>query len=509
MKFLKSLLEKIQSRKKSSGNPNFKSVAPPAYLEKSPEWHNHLPKIKPSQSISSETLDTYSADYNKNEKNELAHHVIRNASVTDILLNGDILMKNPELFSEKIDLEGNITNQKSSGRCWIFAATNCMRLVLMKKYNLKTFELSQNYLFFFDKFEKCNYFLETMVELALIEEPDSRLIDRLFSTPVNDGGQWDMLVNVVEKYGVVPQCAFPETYHSSNSSQVNWLVTKKLREYGITIRKALREEKKSVEQVRELKTEMLNNIYRILVTALGEPPKTFDWRFRNEDGKFHSLDHITPKNFYENHIKPGLGTGEDLGVGSYVSLVNDPRHPYYTRMTVKHLGNVYEGKKINYLNVPVEVLKEAAYNTIKDGKPVWFGCDVGKFYDRKHGVMDLNMYNYRAAFGVDVVNNMTKAERLMYNESLMTHAMVFTGVHVNDSTGSTERWRVENSWGVSAAGTGSSGFEIMNDDWFSEYTYQVVVEKKYLRKDLEPLLGVSNSQPIIELPLWDPMGSLA
>lgn len=385
----------------------------------------------------------------------------------------------------------NITNQKQSGRCWMFAALNTLRYQVMKKYNLKTFELSQAYLFFWDKLEKSNYFLESILD-TLDEPANGRLVSYLLTAPVNDGGQWDMLCNLIEKYGVVPKTAYPESKASSGSREMDMTLTEKLREDACILRK-LHKEGKDLDELRARKTRMLGEIYRLLCICLGEPPKTFTFEYRDKDNNFHREEGLTPKSFFEKYV------GVDLS--DYVSLINAPTEdkPYGRSYTVQYLGNVKEGSAVRYLNLPIEELKKAAIAQMKDGQPVWFGCDVGKHSERDSGIMDLDIRGLEDL--LDTRFTMTKAERLDYGQSLMTHAMVFQGVNL-DENGKPNRWRVENSWGKEP---GKDGYYLMTDRWFDEYMYQVVVNKKYLTAEQ---IAAYEAEPIALEP-WDPMGSLA
>lgn len=385
----------------------------------------------------------------------------------------------------------NITNQKQSGRCWMFAALNTLRYQVMKKYNLKTFELSQAYLFFWDKLEKSNYFLESILD-TLDEPANGRLVSYLLMAPVNDGGQWDMLCNLIEKYGVVPKTAYPESKASSGSREMDMTLTEKLREDACILRK-LHKEGKDLDELRTRKTRMLGEIYRLLCICLGEPPKTFTFEYRDKDNNFHREEGLTPKSFFEKYV------GVDLS--DYVSLINAPTEdkPYGRSYTVQYLGNVKEGNAVRYLNLPIEELKKAAIAQMKDGQPVWFGCDVGKHSERDSGIMDLDIRGLEDL--LDTRFTMTKAERLDYGQSLMTHAMVFQGVNL-DENGKPNRWRVENSWGKEP---GKDGYYLMTDRWFDEYMYQVVVNKKYLTAEQ---IAAYEAEPIALEP-WDPMGSLA
>jgi len=386
--------------------------------------------------------------------------------------------------------QGEITNQEKSGRCWMFAAMNTMRFHVMHTLNLKDFELSQPYLFFYDKLEKSNYFLENILDT--LEEPlGSRLLDFLLQAPIGDGGQWDMLCNLVRKYGVVPKSVCPETRNSSNSRDMDRYVTEKLREDACILRKK-HESGTGLEELREVKIQMMSEIYRILCICLGKPPKTFDFEYRDKDDVFHRDCGLTPRDFYEKYIGWNLD--------DYVSLINAPTEdkPYGRCYTVKFLGNVKEGNIVRYLNLETDELKRAAIAQLQDGQPVWFGCDMGKRTDR-NGHMDLELLGMESLLGTKFT--MTKAERLSYGQSLMTHAMVFQGVNL-DENGRPNRWRVENSWGKDA---GDKGYFVMADDWFSEYVYQVVVHKKYLS---QAQLDAYNAEPAVLAP-WDPMGSLA
>ena len=393
-------------------------------------------------------------------------------------------------YSIRLDNKG-MTYQKSSGRCWMFAALNCLRYQIIHKLNLENFELSQSYTCFYDKLEKSNYFLENI--LNTLEEPtEGRLIDYLLSSPIQDGGQWDMISALIMKYGVVPKSAMPESFSSSNTGEMNAVITTKLREFACTLR-TMAKEGKSMEELRAEKESMMATVYRMLCICLGTPPETFDFEIRDKDNHFICDYGMTPKSFYDKYIC--------IDLTEYVSVINAPTQdkPYMRSYTVKYLGNVMGGTPVRYVNLPIEELKKAAIAQMKDGEPVWFGCDVGKESHRKNGTMDLNAYDMGALF--DTTFPMTKAQRLDYHHSQMTHAMVFQGVDLKEN-GEPIRWCVENSWGEDA---GAKGMYLMTDDWFNEYMYQIVVQKKYLSDEI---LAAYYSEPIALEP-WDPMGSLA
>ena len=442
------------------------------------------------KNITFEQLAAYEKAFDADRANQVAMRAVTTNGVVKAATNQEVYRRDRHQYSISLE-QGNITNQKQSGRCWMFAALNTMRFAIMKKLDLDTFELSQNYTLFYDKLEKANYFLESVLDT--LEEPTSgRVIAHLLMAPLNDGGQWDMFCNLIEKYGVVPKDAMPETACSSATREMAGYMTRKLREYACTLRTG-HQNGKSLEELRQEKDAMMATIYNMLCVCLGKPPKTVTLEVRNKKKEFIRDTGLTGKEFFQKYV------GWDLS--QYVSLINAPTadKPYHKTYTVKLLGNVVEGRPVKYLNLPVEDLKAAAIAQMQDGQPVWFGCDVGKCSLREGGVMDLEAIQAGELFGTDFT--MDKAQRLDYGESLMTHAMVFQGVDL-DEDGKPTRWRVENSWGKDA---GENGYYVMSDAWFSEYTYQVVVNKKYLTaQQVEEL-----SQEPIQLEPWDPMGSLA
>ena len=442
------------------------------------------------KNITFEQLAAYEKAFDADRANQVAMRAVTTNGVVKAATNQEVYRRDRHQYSISLE-QGNITNQKQSGRCWVFAALNTMRFAIMKKLDLDTFELSQNYTLFYDKLEKANYFLESILDT--LEEPTSgRVIAHLLMAPLNDGGQWDMFCNLIEKYGVVPKDAMPETGCSSATREMAGYMTRKLREYACTLRTG-HQNGKSLEELRQEKDAMMATIYNMLCVCLGKPPKTVTLEVRNKKKEFIRDTGLTGKEFFQKYV------GWDLS--QYVSLINAPTadKPYHKTYTVKLLGNVVEGRPVKYLNLPVEDLKAAAIAQMQDGQPVWFGCDVGKCSLREGGVLDLEAIQAGELFGTDFT--MDKAQRLDYGESLMTHAMVFQGVDL-DEDGKPTRWRVENSWGKDA---GENGYYVMSDAWFSEYTYQVVVNKKYLTaQQVEEL-----SQEPIQLEPWDPMGSLA
>ncbi|XP_069082360.1 bleomycin hydrolase [Pleurodeles waltl] len=439
----------------------------------------------------------------KNLKSEpryvLAQNVASSNDPLEMCVHRQTIQDTVHVFQHAIPAEGKpITNQKNSGRCWIFSCLNVIRLPFMKKFNIEEFEFSQSYLFFWDKVERCHYFLNAFIETAHQKEPvDGRLMQFLLSNPSNDGGQWDMLVNLIEKYGVIPKKCFPESHSSEATRRMNDILNHKMREYCLRLRNMISSDS-TKDELSEAVDTMIEEVFRVASICLGSPPETITWEFRDKEKAFHKIGPMTPQQFYKDHVKP-LFNMEDK-----ICLVNDPRpsHEYGKLYLVEFLGNMVGGRKTLYNNQPIDTLKKVAAASIKDGEAVWFGCDVGKHFHGKLGINDMNVFNHELLFGVSV-KHLNKAERLIFGDSLMTHAMLITAVTEKEGKeGSFEKWRVENSWGDDR---GNKGYLIMTDDWFSEYVYEVVVDKKYLS---EEILEVLKQEPIV-LPAWDPMGALA
>ncbi|MBO0471174.1 C1 family peptidase [Enterococcus sp. DIV0242_7C1] len=423
-----------------------------------------------------------------NKQNALQRSVVKNG-ISASAQNQAAEVNNVPVFS--VDLAtGKVANQKQSGRCWMFAALNTFRHKMINSFNLKDFELSQNYTFFWDKYEKSNYFYENIIATA-DQELDSRKVAFLLATPQQDGGQWDMIVSIFQKYGVVPKTAMPESSNSSNSRDLNNYLNKKLRKDAVTLRELIHNGK-TIEEVLAAKERMLGEIYNFLAISLGTPPETFDFEYRDEEKNYHLDQGLTPQSFYEKYV------GVDLD--DYVSVINAPTadKPYNKTYTVEMLGNVVGSKAVKYINVDMTTFKKLAAAQLEQGESVWFGCDVGQSSTRDSGIMSLDAYEMNDLFDIDFT--MTKAERLDFGESLMTHAMVLTGVDLIN--GVSTKWKVENSWGEKV---GDKGFFVMSDAWMDEYTYQIVVRKELLSKELQE---VWKQEPIMLAP-WDPMGALA
>jgi bleomycin hydrolase len=450
-----------------------------------------------------DVLESWKANILKNPKNKLAVTALSSADPRKVLTTLSTEIADQQIFNIKIPFEGApITNQRSSGRCWIFASTNVSRVALMKRYNLEEFELSQSYLFFWDKLEKSNWLLEQMVETA-DEDLDSRIVQQLLKDMVSDGGQWDMYYNLVDKYGLVPQVLYPDSWNAMNSGVLNSVIKTKLREFGLKLRYLANSRSgATAATISSAKAKMMEEITLILTVLLGPPPspdEAFTWQYSDKDGKSHELS-ITPKKFARDIANPEIRINSAV-IEGMMSLVHDPRHEPKSHLTVDRLGNVVSGRDVSYVNVDMETLKAACIKMLKAGIPIFFGSDVGKFSNTASGIMDLDLYDYDLGMSTSLLG-MTKAQRLRTGESQMTHAMVLTAVHVDDKTGKPIRWRVQNSWGT---GAGDKGWFVMSDAWMDEFVYQAVVDPRYVSKEIRDVL---KQEPIV-LPLWDPMGSLA
>lgn len=420
----------------------------------------------------------------------LARNAATQVGIEAASLNREKIQHTFTAVSHRLD-DWKATSQKKSGRCWLFSSLNFLRSRARESLGVKNFEFSQSYVFFWDKFERANWFLTDIV--ATSDEPvDSRLVQFLLGDVLGDGGQWDMAVSVYMKYGLVPKEVMPESEASTNSRPMNARLRAVLHIGALRLREAIAAGA-SAEEVDTQRRKILADVWKILVVCLGEPPVRFNWQWRDDEGNFHRDGEITPHEFYERHV------GVDLS--EYICLVDDPRpeNPKGSVETVEHLGNVVGGRPIRYLNAPVEEIKRMAAAQIAAGEAVWFGADVSQPYDRGLGFFVTGIHDYDGLFDVDFSS--TKLERVRSGESAMDHAMLFTGVDL-DEAGQPRAWRVENSWGDEP---GDSGFFTMDDQWFTDNVFEVVVPKSALPEDLAAAV---DTEPIV-LPAWDPMGTLA
>ena len=443
-----------------------------------------------SHSITHEQIQRFQESFARDPRNRLARNAVTKSSIQVVALNRDVVVGTNHTFSHVLK-SNEATMQSRSGRCWLFAGLNLFRVEALKRLNVDKFELSQSYLLFWDKLEKANYFLETI--LATLDEPaNGRMLMFLLRQPLQDGGQWDMFVNLVEKYGVVPKSVMPEAESSGNTGAMTGRMTTLLRENAAELRRMYAAGAR-IDDLRERKQALLGDFYRMLCIHLGEPPQSFAWQWRDKDNVFHRDSALTPAEFYRRYV--------DFDLSALACLIHCPTadKPLNRLYTIQHLGNVAEGHIVRYLHVDLPVFKQAAVDMLLNEQPVWFGCDVGQQLERELGILDLNLYDYSGVYSVDFKAD--KAERVDYGHSLMTHAMVFTGVDLDDA-GRPLKWRVENSWGDKI---GDKGFLVMSDGWFEQYLYEIVVDKRFIPPEL---LGVLETNPIV-LPPWDPMGALA
>ena len=442
------------------------------------------------KSLEQDFTDKLYAAYEANPKFVAMENAISHNGLLTSLEKRSSAVENTPVFS--LDLtKDKVSDQKASGRCWMFAALNTFRHKMIAGFQLEDFELSQAHTFFWDKYEKSNWFLEQVLATA-DQELTSRKVKFLLDTPQQDGGQWDMVVSLFEKYGVVPKSVYPESISSSNSRELNQILNKLLRQDAQILRELVAEGANSSE-LQAKKEELLQEVFNFLAMNLGLPPRQFDFSYRDKDNHFHSESGLTPLTFYQKYV--------DLNLDDYVSIINAPTadKPYGRSYTVEMLGNVVGSKPVRYLNVEMNRLKELAIAQMQAGETVWFGSDVGQSSNRKAGVMAEGMHDFTASMDIRLTQD--KAGRLDYSESLMTHAMVLTGVDL-DENGRAKKWKVENSWGEKV---GNKGYFVASDAWMDEYTYQIVVRKEFLTA---AELAAYEAEPLVLAP-WDPMGALA
>lgn len=436
--------------------------------------------------LTAETLGKIKQAYNANDPstraitNALTHNDARKLTA-NIYAEGKV----DHLFKYRVNVSG-ITDQKSSGRCWMFTSLNLLRPKAIKELNIGEFEFSQNYLYFYDLLEKSNLFLENVISSAG-SGLDDRRVEWYFKNPIDDGGTWAGFINLIDKYGLVPRNIMPETNSSNNTSAMCATLKTKLREQGLQLRDMVAQKAKASD-IQNRKVEMLGEVYRILALNLGQPPVEFKWRYKNKDGQISKLESYTPTSFYHKVLP-------DVSPSDYVMMMNDPTRPYYKLYEVENYRNAQEGKNWKYINLPVEELKQIAMTSIKENDAVYAGVDVGKFMNSTEGVNSLDNYDYEALYGLKF--GMNKKQRVLTWDSGSTHGMALIAVDVDESEKPT-LWQFENSWGSTS---GHNGYLTFTDEWFSEYMFRMVALKKYLKPETLKVLD----QKATVLPPWDPM----
>ncbi len=430
--------------------------------------------------ISEDMLGRIRQGYQGTPEQKAVKNALASNSIATLAINAENLSMIDTHFSHRVTTKG-ITDQKSSGRCWLFTGLNVLRAKMITKYDLPDFEFSQNYNSFYDLLEKSNLFLQAIIDTRDLPM-DDRKVDWLIKNPIGDGGQFTGVSNLIMKYGVVPKSVMPETYQSNNTGQMAMILKWKLREYALELRGL------KANKAAERKEAMLTEVYRILVECLGVPPTEFEWTRYDKQGKAVSTKKYTPKSFYKEYI------GEDLE-NNYVMIMNDPTREYGKVYEIEYDRHVYDGENWLYINLPIERVKELAIASIKDNTAMYFSCDVGKFMDRKKGTLDIANMDYESLFRTKFP--MDKKQRIQTYSSGSSHAMTLIAVDL-DEAGKPRKWMVENSWG---AASGYKGNLIMTDEWFDNYMFRVVVEKKYVPADVLKML----EQKPVMLPAWDPM----
>ena len=450
--------------------------------------------------LTPDQIERIRGDFSMDAPARTMRNALTSTSIKTIAENREILAGFDKEFSHKIKTEG-ISNQKSSGRCWMFAGFNTLKTVLMNRLDLDEFEFSQIYLQFWDKMEKANTFLEYMIEYRDRDFQDRQMVF-LLKDPASDGGYWENFVDLVSKYGAIPKEAMAETASSENTDMLNLALGRILRRDAVELRK-IYTETGSVDKMREVKPKMLSEVYRVLVLNLGEPPEEFSWRYKagKKDEKnagdtskdeykveqnWSETRTFTPRAFYREFV--------DLDLSRYVNVTDDPIRPKGGHYEIEMTKDLYDGQNMNYANVDIQVLKDLVVKALLDNKPVYFAADVSPDQDSSAGIMARDLYDYESIYGVDM--GLDKTERMLYRDSTINHGMAFIGVDMVD--GKPVKWLVENSWGSSR---GSDGLWTMLDDWFADNVYSIIVQRDYVPDEILKIL----EQPAEKLPVWDPM----
>ncbi len=435
-------------------------------------------------SITDDILNQIKQSYKEDAYTKSIINAVSNNNIKKLALNRKNVGKTDHYYKYKVKVKG-ITDQKKSGRCWMFTGLNVLRPKVIEKFNLEEFEFSTNYLYFWDQLEKANLFLEAIIATR-DKNMDDRIVEWLFKHAISDGGVWNLLTGLIEKYGLVPKKVMPETNSSENTSLMQRLIRRKLRENGMILRR-MAEKGDDYQKLEQKKIVMLSEIYRMLIINLGEPPSEFTWRFKDKDGKISEPKTYTPISFYKEIF--------NINFDDYILFMDNPSRPYYKLYEIEYDRNIYEGYNWKYINIPAEEIKIFAKNSIIDNEAMYFSCDVGKQLNKEEGLLSNDNYDYESIFGIKF--GMDKKDRILTYESGSTHGMALVGVDV-DKDGNPVKWLLENTWGSTA---GHNGYLTMTDKWFDEYMFRVVVHKKFVDKKT---LEILKQKPIMAPP-WDPM----
>lgn len=433
------------------------------------------------RSLTPAMIQQYHDDYVSRGTSKVIERAVRKNGIKKSSEDPAVSQRLHRVFSNEIKT-GKVTNQKHSGRCWSFATLNTLRHSFAKKYHFKDFELSQNYLFFWDRIERANRFFDDVIASA--DRPlDDRLVDFYLDFAESDGGQWANAASIIEKYGVVPHYVMPDTYNTEDTSDVAEVMSYMMKKDAMILRKLVHQEA-NADDLAATRQELMSEVYRVAAYAFGEPPMQFDLEFRDDDHKYHRQDKLTPLEFYHQYF--------DIDLHDYVVVTNAPDHEMNRNYQMSWQDNVNGGIPIKFANVSFDLLEKAVLNQLTAGETIWVGNDVLMQMDRKRGLMDAHLFREDELLGVDFV--MTKKERLQMRQAEVSHAMTLTGVNLVD--GQPNRWKIENSWGDK---NGDQGYFVMSEDWFREYTYEAVINRKYLPKEVAEVA----KQEAVQLQAWD------
>ena len=436
-----------------------------------------------AQSLTPELLQTLKDSYKNTPQDRAIRNAIGSTDLQTLAKNQDNMNALDHHFTYRVETNG-ITNQKKSGRCWLFCGLNVIRADVMRRFDIKELEFSENYLFFYDQLEKSNRFLERIIETRKLSE-DDRTVQALFKSPIGDGGDFLSIADLVNKYGVIPSDVMHETFVAENTAKYKPLIQAKLREFAI----AIRDSKGTDKQVRAMKEEQLKQVYRILSLCFGTPPTEFVWSQYGKKDTLISRETYTPKSFAAKYVRADITT-------NYIFFKNMPTRAYYKVYETEMENYTPEGHNWQYINLPVEEIQKMCIASLKDSVSLYTSSDVGKCRDSGRGLLDPDIYNYEDLMGVPFPMN--KADRIRTFASNSTHAMALVAVDL-DEDGKPVKWLLENSWGDKS---GWKGFLQLTDAWFHEYIFGVAVEKKYVPQEIQDLLNTKH----VMLPYWDPVG---